>query len=340
MPRIPRLFGRKRDEDSTPAPSSIVPTDSAPPAEAGTPLDPAAIAADPLEGELPLAVPSHEDEPDQADEQETVPEPIEHWPVNSPPEAAQSTESPKDLETDPLPLSGSARKHLDLVQPTEPRETMAPPVVEATDPAPEPAMPILKTLIGGKEEDLVPLIPDTEADVAGSGELDETGTAEAAVESLKSASELLVARVNSLRTLSDPSQIVPGMIALIGELDARYTRDMGITRRNGLEDVLRDVHRLMAEGDRFVLESLENGRGGLSADAVTRDLRTIAPGDRPRMLGHYVTVLAFMIQRVLHQYLRPLEEDETRTYEISYRLDYLVEGVRDILLAKVAAPAR
>jgi hypothetical protein len=317
-----------------------VPTDSAPPAEAGTPLDPAAIAADPLEGELPLAVPSQEDEPDQAEEQETVPEPIEHWPVNSPPEAAQPTESPKDLETDPLPLSGSARKHLDLVQPTEPRETMAPPVVEATDLAPEPALPIPKTLIGGKEEDLVPLIPDTEADVAGSGELDETGTAEAAVESLKSASELLVARVNSLRTLSDPSQIVPGMIALIGELDARYTRDMGITRRNGLEDVLRDVHRLMAEGDRFVLESLENGRGGLSADAVTRDLRTIAPGDRPRMLGHYVTVLAFMIQRVLHQYLRPLEEDETRTYEISYRLDYLVEGVRDILLAKVAAPAR
>ncbi|HXT37776.1 MAG TPA: hypothetical protein VN837_19550 [Chloroflexota bacterium] len=297
------------------------------------------IVPDPPEGEPPFAASRQEEEPHQAEEPETVPEQAEHWPVNPLSDAAQPPELPPDLEKDPLPLSVSARKHLDLVQPPEPREAMAPPATETTDPASELGSPSPKTLIGGKEDDLVPLIPDTEADVAGSGELDETGTAEAAVESLKSASAFLVARVNSLRALSDPAQIVPGMIALVGELDARYTRDMGVMRRNGLEDVLQDIRHRMAEGDRFVLESLENGRGGLSADAVTRDLRTIAPGDRPRMLGHYVTVLAFMIQRVLHQYLRPLEEDETHTYEISYRLDYLVEGVRDILLAKVSAPA-
>ena len=295
------------------------------------------MAADPREDAPPCATPSQEEESEQAEGLETVPARAEHWPAHPPADPAPPPEPPRDLEKGPLPLSGSARKHLDLVQPPEPREA---PALETPLPGPEPGSPIPKTLIGGKEDDLVPLIPDTEADVAGSGELDETGTAEAAVEALKSASEFLVARVNALRALSDSARIVPGMIALVGELDARYTHDMGVTRRNGLEDVLQDIRRRVAEGDRFVLESLENGHGGLTADAVTRDLRTIAPSDRPRMLGHYVTVLAFMIQRVLHQYLRPLEEDETRTYEISYRLDYLVEGVRDILLARVTAPAR
>ncbi|MGH2409087.1 MAG: hypothetical protein ACRDGS_01845 [Chloroflexota bacterium] len=337
MPRIPRLFGRRRDEADPSGPIVPAPTDSPSPSELNPPAGPMALAADPRENVPPLAASSQEEEPDQAEGLEAVPARAEHWPAHPPPDTAPPPEPPSDLEKDPLLLSGSGRKHLDLVQSPEPREA---PALETPVPALEPGSPIPKTLIGGKEDDLVPLIPDTEADVAGSGELDDTGTAEAAVESLKSASEFLVARVNSLRALSDPSQIVPGMITLVGELDARYTRDMGITRLNGLEDVLRDIRRLMAEGDRFILESLENGRGGLSADTVTRDLRTIAPGDRPRMLGHYVTVLAFTIQRVLHQYLRPLEEDETHTYEISYRLDYLVEGVREILLAKVAAPAR
>ncbi len=198
------------------------------------------------------------------------------------------------------------------------------------------------TLIGGKEDDLVPLIPDTEADEAdeaATDEIDESGIAEAAVTSLKGACDFLVVRVKKLSAQQDGTRVVAGLIALVGELDARYALDMGIRRRNGVEELLIDVRGRMAEGDRFVLESLENGRGGLTADAFLRDLKTIAPSDHPRMLGHYVVILTFMIKHVLHQYLRSLEEDQTRTYEISYHLDYLVEGVRDMLMSKVTAGA-
>ncbi|HVA92780.1 MAG TPA: hypothetical protein VNL71_23410 [Chloroflexota bacterium] len=336
MPRIPRLFGRARVDHGAPTPVTIVP----PPASSSADAAPVRSTSpeDPVVGEQELPPVGSGGEPDEEDEQATVPEPVDQWLEQPMPGSDQPLESPEEFEDTPLPLSVSGRKHLDLVPPNEPREATAPADLEVED-SPELAFSTPKTLIGGKEDDLVPLIPNTEADTAGSGELDETGIAEAAVESLKSASEFLVSRVTKLRAVPDPLQVVPGLIALIGELDARYTRDMGIMRRNGLEDVLQDVRRVMAEGDRFVLESLENGRGGLTADAVTRDLRTIAPGDRPRMLGHYITFLTFMIQRVLHQYLRALEEDETRTYEISYRLDYLIEGVRDILLARVAAPS-
>jgi hypothetical protein len=233
-----------------------------------------------------------------------------------------------------LPLTGW--NHLDRARQATPHDNArsAPFAVPSTTAEP-------KTLIGGKEDDLVPLIPNTEADAAdvtGSAEPDETGIAEAAVDSLKQACDGLVAQVKKLCVQQDGARIVAGMIALVGELDARYARDMGITRRNGVEELLRDVRGTMAEGDRFVLESLENGRGGLTAEAFLHDLKTIAPGDRPRLLGHYITFLAFMIKRVLHQYLRPLEENETRTYEISYHLDYLIEGVQDILIAKVTAP--
>ncbi|MGH2389285.1 MAG: hypothetical protein ACRDIE_13860 [Chloroflexota bacterium] len=238
-----------------------------------------------------------------------------------------------EAEEKPVQLPVTGRQHLDLVQSASAGDNG-----RLTTFAVPPASVEPKTLIGGKEEDLVPLIPDTEADEAESTELDETGMAEAAVDSLKEACDVLVAQVKKLRTQQDAARVVAGMITLVGELDTRYARDMGVTRRNGVEEVLQDVRGTMAEGDRFVLESLENGRGGLTADSFLHDLKTIAPSDRPRLLGHYITFLAFMIKRVLHQYLRPLEEDETRTYEISYHLDYLVEGVRDVLVAKVTAP--
>lgn len=321
MPRIPRLFGRKRGDEGALAPAGDQQLpDTAPRArEQDDDLDDVA-PLDPLIGSK-LDLDEEQEDPD------TEPEPVvsQAPPVMLP-----------EPEEEPTRSSLLGRKHLDLVHTSNaPIEAAAPEDPVAAEPETVVA-PAGKTLIGGKEEDLVPLIPDTEADVAGSGDLDETGLAEAAVESLKSASELLVARVNKLRG-QESAPIISGLITLIGELDTRYAHDMGIMRRNGLEDVLLDVRGTMAEGDRFVLESLENGRGGLTADPFLRDLRTIAPGDRPRLLGHYVTFLCFMIQRVLHQYLRPLEEDETRTYEISYRLDYLIEGVRDMLLARVTS---
>jgi hypothetical protein len=231
------------------------------------------------------------------------------------------------------PVSHGGGKHLDLVQPAP-----AQGADRLTTFAVPPAAAEPHTLIGGKEDDIVPLIPDTETGEAPVTEIDESGIAEAAVASLKGACDFLVGRVKKLST-QDGTRVVAGLIALVGELDARYALDMGIRRRNGVEELLIDVRGRMAEGDRFILESLENGRGGLTADAFLRDLKTIAPGDRPRMLGHYVVFLTFMITRVLHQYIQSLEEDQTRTYEISYHLDYQVEGVRDMLMSKVTAGA-
>jgi hypothetical protein len=252
-------------------------------------------------------------------------------------EVAEGSESPK-REPSPPPVAGG--NHLDLVQ--------SAPIGAAIHLNSETAWPITfavppvgveaRTLIGGKEDDLVPVIPDTEAGEAATAEIDESGIAEAAVASLKGACDFLVVRVKKLSG-QDSTRVVAGLIALVGELDARYALDMGIRRRNGVEELLIDVRGKMAEGDRFILESLENGRGGLTADPFLRDLKTIAPSDRPRMLGHYVVFLTFMIKRVLHQYLRSLEEDHTRAYEISYHLDYLVEGVRDMLMSKVTAGA-
>ncbi len=253
-------------------------------------------------------------------------------------EVAEGSESP---EKEPAPPLVGGGKHLDLVQPAPTYDAgrLNSEAARLTTFAVPPAGTEPHTLIGGKEDDLVPVIPDTEADEAATAEMDESGIAEAAVAALKGACDFLVVRVKKLSVQQDGTRVVAGLIALVGELDARYAADMGIRRRNGVEELLIDVRGRMAEGDRFILESLENGRGGLTADPFLRDLKTIAPSDRPRMLGHYVVFLTFMIKCVLHQYLRSLEEDQTRTYEISYHLDYLVEGVRDMLMSKVTAGA-
>ena len=111
----------------------------------------------------------------------------------------------------------------------------------------------------------------------------------------------------------------------------------GIVRENGLEEVLRSVRDTIPEGDQFILESLETGRGSLSALVFLEDLRTIAPGDRQRMLVNYVVFLVFLAQRVLRQYLQPLEGNQARLRDVSRRLDHLITGVRDSLLAQVNA---
>lgn len=192
-------------------------------------------------------------------------------------------------------------------------------------------------LIGGVEEDLVPVIPDSDLEsTVQDAEPDDESVANAAVDALMSASKLMVGRVNAIRRLPEGGQIVAGLIALVGELDAQYAQDNGIVRRNGLEEVLVDVRETSVEGDRFILESLENGRGGLTAEVFLRDLRTIAPGDRSRMIANYVTFLAFVITCVLRQYLRPLAQDPAQLRDVTRRLDYLMDGVRDALLTCVA----
>jgi hypothetical protein len=192
-----------------------------------------------------------------------------------------------------------------------------------------------KTLIGGKEADLVPVIPDTEVEVPDEADLDEESVATATVEALQGACRVMVDRVNALRRMQDGTQIVAGLIALVGELDVRYASDWGIVRRNGLEEVLIEVRESVVEGDRFILESLENGRGGLTAEVFLRDLRTIAPADRPRMVAAYAMFLIFVLKCVLRQYLRPLEHDQSRLREVNRRLEYLVDGIRDSLLARI-----
>ena len=192
-------------------------------------------------------------------------------------------------------------------------------------------------LIGGEEEGIVPVIPDSDLESSvQDAEPDDESVANATIDALMSASKLMVGRVNAIRRLPDGGQIVAGLITLVGELDAQYARDSGITRRNGLEDVLAEVRETSVEADRFILESLENGRGGLSAELFLRDLRTIAPGDRSRMIANYVTFLVFVSTCVLRQYLRPLAQDPGRLRDVTRRLDYLMDGVRDTLLTRVA----
>lgn len=192
-------------------------------------------------------------------------------------------------------------------------------------------------LIGGDEEGIVPVIPDSDPETTvQDAEPDDESVAGATIDLLTSAGRVMVSRVNAIRRLPDGGQIVAGLIALVGELDAQYTHDSGIVRRNGLEDVLLQVRERAVEGDRFILESLENGRGGLTAEVFLRDLRTIAPRDRTRMIGNYVTFLIFVLTCVLRQYLRPLEQDPVQLRDVSKRLDYLMDGVRDTLLTRVS----
>ena len=193
-----------------------------------------------------------------------------------------------------------------------------------------------RTLIGGEEADLVAVIPNTEMDALDQHDhLDEEGIDVATVDALMAACTLMVTRVNVIRRAQDGTQIISGLISLVGDLDTQYARDWGVLRRNGLEDVLTEVRHAIAEGDRFILESLENGRGGLTAEVFLRDLRTIAPADRPRMITNYAMFLIFVTKCVLRQYLRPLEHDPARLRDVTRRLDHLVDGVRDTLLARV-----
>ena len=193
-----------------------------------------------------------------------------------------------------------------------------------------------RTLIGGEEADLVAVIPNTEMDALEQHDhLDEEGIDVATVDALMAACTLMVTRVNVIRRAQDGTQIISGLISLVSDLDTQYASDWGVLRRNGLEDVLTEVRHAIAEGDRFILESLENGRGGLTAEVFLRDLRTIAPSDRPRMITNYAMFLVFVTKCVLRQYLRPLEHDPARLRDVTRRLDYLVDGVRDTLLGRV-----
>jgi len=193
-----------------------------------------------------------------------------------------------------------------------------------------------RTLIGGEEADLVAVIPNTEMDMLEQHDhLDEEGIDVATVDALMAACRMMVTRVNVIRRAQDGTQIISGLISLVTDLDAQYASDWGILRRNGLEDVLTEVRHAIAEGDRFILESLETRRGGLTAEVFLRDLRTIAPADRPRMITNYAMFLIFVTKCVLRQYLRPLEHDPARLRDVTRRLDYLVDGVRDTLLARV-----
>jgi hypothetical protein len=191
-----------------------------------------------------------------------------------------------------------------------------------------------KTLIGGREADIVPLIPDTRVEVE-SQELDDEAVASATVEALRGACDLMVMRVNKIQTLQDGGQIITALIALVLELDARYADDWGIVRRNGVREVLDQIYDAIAEGDRFILESLENGRGGLTSEEFVRDLRTVAESDRPRIVTEYSNFLVFVIRGVLRQYLRPLDNDQMRLRDVSRRLDFLIDGVREVLSTRI-----
>lgn len=191
-------------------------------------------------------------------------------------------------------------------------------------------------LIGGDEEDIVPVIPDTTVEFQAAGsEFDEEATMQAAIDALMSACTLTVSHVKALRALQDGTQVVAGLIALAGDLDARYAADWGVVRRNGLEPVLDQVRDSLPEADQFILESLEDGQGGLTAENFLRDLRTIAAADRPRMVANYVGFLCFLLHCILRQYLSPLQQDPARLRDVTARLDYLIDGIRDTLLARV-----
>jgi hypothetical protein len=105
-----------------------------------------------------------------------------------------------------------------------------------------------------------------------------------------------------------------------------------------MEGLLVDVRRSVTEDDRLILESLENGRGGLTIALFERDLKTIAKADQPRILIAYATFLMFMVTRALHRYLQPLAMDGWRMREVAARLDYLLDGVRETLVARLNNP--
>jgi hypothetical protein len=160
----------------------------------------------------------------------------------------------------------------------------------------------------------------------------------AAVTKLQGACRELVDRIYKIRAMKNGLQIIGALVELVNDLDARYATDTSTTRQNGLEGLLVEVRRNVTEGDRLILESLENGRGGLTIAAFERDLKTIAKGDQPRILIAYASFLVFMITRELHRYLQPLAKDEWRMREVTARLDYLLDGVRETLVARLTNP--
>jgi hypothetical protein len=139
-----------------------------------------------------------------------------------------------------------------------------------------------------------------------------------------------------MRAMKNNLQIIGALVDVVNDLDGRYATDTSATRQNGMEDLLVEVRRTVSEADRLILESLENGRGGLTIAPFERDLKTIAKADQPRILTAYASFLLFMISRELHRYLQPLAKDEWRMRDVAARLDYLLEGVRETLVARLS----
>jgi hypothetical protein len=160
----------------------------------------------------------------------------------------------------------------------------------------------------------------------------------AAVTRLQGACRELVDRTYKIRAMKNGLQIIGALIEVVNDLDARYATDTNTTRQNGMEGLLVDVRRSVTEDDRLILESLENGRGGLTIALFERDLKTIAKADQPRILIAYATFLMFMVTRALHRYLQPLAMDGWRMREVAARLDYLLDGVRETLVARLNNP--
>ncbi len=343
------LFGSEEDDDDDGALKSSTQSggpvrDSAPAAEPARALDAPDVGSEPA---APPAAPSMADAPMSlhvdAHPVEEIPAPQvqaePHAISPTPPFAARTTSAlPTKIEEaapDPEPVPMTR-------QPSPPPAPDEAPVSSiyrgrVDEPvSPDEASPIApsKTLIGGEEADIVPLIPDTKAEVE-SQDLDDEAVAGATVEALRGACDLMVSRVNKVVTLHDGGQVITAMTALVAELDARYAEDWGVVRRNGVQEVLDQVYASIAEGDRFILESLENGRGGLTAEEFVRDLRTVAESDRPRIVTAYSNFLVFVIRCVLRQYLRPLDNDQMRLRDVSRRLDYLVDGVREVLSDRI-----
>lgn len=356
MPRLPKLFGRKQATETAEAPTGAQPSveTSAPdaPENVAPPLPAAPDEGVPAAADAIAPLAPIPDAP--ADEGAGPPPPPaadEAGPVEMPEAVAPLPDVPAEQDERAAEIEESDSRATALAAPHEPPadagSLQAAPERESAAPEAEPETPTAaptldadrrgesKTLIGGKEADLVPVIPNTVVDISEETDLDEESMTVATVEALKGACELTVARVNSIRKMQDGTQIIAGLIALVSELDVRYARDWGIVRRNGLEEVLIEVRESVVEGDRFILESLENGRGGLTADVFLRDLRTIAQADRPRMVASYAMFLVFVLKCVLRQYLRPLENDQVRLRDLGRRLDYLIDGIRDTLLARI-----
>jgi hypothetical protein len=353
MPRILRLFGRRlsgqavdppvTDEAGAPLDDTVEAAE--PPAESVAPTSEASEAArgEKLPDESAPALTGVADSPADVADFEPMSLHDDAYPVAATPVSSAPTAPRSDVHAEPVAPSDGTDEEWASSPASEPVVEEQPDHVDdraaRVMESGAPTVPESKTLIGGKEKDIVPLIPDTRPDVE-SYEVDDETVTEAAVEALRAACDLMVSHVNRIRTTQDGSQVIVGMIVLIGELDARYADDWGIVRRNGMEELLNQVRGTITEGDRFILESLENGRGGLTADAFVRDLRTVGESDRRRMVAQYAIFLIVIMRCVLRQYLLPLESNQMQLRDLSHRLDYLIDGVREALVSHISAGIR